>query len=74
MGYERTELVEAAGQFAVRGGIIDIYSPTAEQTFRIELWDNEIDSIRLVNTNTQRSTEKDTQYFYFSYERTSIQQ
>ena len=58
MGYERTELVEAAGQFAIRGGIIDIYSPTAEQTFRIELWDNEIDSIRLVNTNTQRSTEK----------------
>ena len=58
MGYGRTELVEAAGQFAVRGGIIDIYSPTAEQTFRIELWDNEIDSIRLVNTNTQRSTEK----------------
>lgn len=58
MGYERTELVESSGQFAVRGGIIDIYSPTAEQTFRIELWDDEIDSIRLVNTNTQRSTEK----------------
>lgn len=58
MGYERTDLVESVGQFAVRGGIIDIHSPTAEQTFRIELWDDEIDSIRLVNTNTQRSTQK----------------
>lgn len=58
MGYERTELVESVGQFAIRGGIIDIHSPIAEQTFRIELWDDEIDSIRLVNTNTQRSTQK----------------
>ena len=58
MGYERTDLVEAPGQFAVRGGILDIYSPTAEQIFRIELWDNEIDSIRTVNINTQCSTEK----------------
>ncbi len=58
MGYERTDLVEAPGQFAVRGGILDIYSPTAEQIFRIEFWDNEIDSIRTVNINTQCSTEK----------------
>ncbi len=58
MGYERTELAEAPGQFAMRGGILDIYSPTAEQAFRIEFWDDEIDSIRMMNTDTQRSTEK----------------
>lgn len=58
MGYERTELAEAPGQFAMRGGILDVFSPTAEQAFRIEFWDDEIDSIRMMNADTQRSTEK----------------
>jgi len=58
MGYERTSLVESVGQFTVRGGIIDIYPVTAPYAYRMELWDNEIDSIRSVNPYSQRSIEK----------------
>ncbi len=58
MGYERTELVEGVGQFAVRGGIIDLFLITEENPIRIELWDDEIDSIRIVDTYSQRSIEK----------------
>ena len=59
MGYERTSLVENVGQFAIRGGIIDIYPVTAQYVYRIELWDDEIDSIRSVNPYSQRSIEKE---------------
>ena len=58
MGYERTSLVENVGQFAIRGGIVDIYAVTASHVYRIELWDDEIDSIRIVNPYSQRSVEK----------------
>lgn len=58
IGYERTSRVEAIGQFAVRGGIIDLYSPISDEAYRIELWDDEIDSIRTFNTQTQRSINK----------------
>ena len=58
MGYERVGRVEAIGQFAVRGGIIDFYGPTQDEPYRIELWDDEIDSIRSFNLSTQRSTHK----------------
>lgn len=58
MGYERTELVEGAGQFAVRGGILDIFSITEENAIRIEFWDDEIDSIRIIDSYSQRSIEK----------------
>lgn len=58
LGYERTELVEGAGQFALRGGILDIFSLTAEEPVRIEFWDDEIDSIRAMDPATQRSVEK----------------
>lgn len=57
MGYERCEMVEGQGQFSVRGGIIDIYSPVCENAVRIELWDTEVDSIRILDTNSQRSVE-----------------
>ncbi len=57
-GYERVVTVENKGQFSIRGGIIDIYPPTEEYPFRIELFDDEIDSIRTFNTKTQRSIEK----------------
>ena len=46
MGYERVGQVEMPGQFSIRGGIIDIYSLTEENPWRIELWGDEIDSIR----------------------------
>lgn len=61
MGYERTSLVENVGQFAIRGGIIDIYPVTAQCVYRIELWDDEIDSIRSVNPYSQRSIDKEDQ-------------
>lgn len=58
MGYERTEQVEAMGQFSVRGGIIDIFSPVDDNPYRIELWDDEVDSIRFMDASTQRSIDK----------------
>lgn len=57
MGYEKASLVEGIGQFSIRGGIIDIFSPIFENAFRIELWDNEIDSIRLLDSFSGRSIE-----------------
>jgi len=57
MGYERTETVEGKGQFAVRGGIIDIFPVSRDQAVRIELFDDEIDSIRSFDTLTQRSVD-----------------
>ncbi len=57
LGYERTGAAEASGQFALRGGVIDIFDPTAEDPYRIELWGDEIDSIRSFDSQTQRSVE-----------------
>ena len=57
MGYERVGQVEMPGQFSVRGGIVDIYSLTEENPWRIELWGDEIDSIRTFDSQSQRSLE-----------------
>jgi transcription-repair coupling factor (superfamily II helicase) len=57
LGYERTGQVEIPGQFAIRGGIIDIYALTEESPWRIELWDEEVDSIRSFDVESQRSIE-----------------
>ncbi len=57
MGYERTGQVELPGQFAIRGGILDIYPLTEEYPVRIELWDDEVDSIRSFDASSQRSME-----------------
>ena len=58
MGYERSEIVEGRGQFSIRGGIIDIYSSVGNNAYRIELWGDEIDSIRTFDPISQRSTDK----------------
>lgn len=58
MGYQRVGQVEGPGEFAVRGGIIDIFSPTEEIPYRIELWDVEVDSIRSFDIHSQRSIEQ----------------
>ncbi len=58
MGYERTDIVEGKGQFAIRGGILDIFSVDRENPLRIEMFDDEIDSIRLFDTLSQRSIDK----------------
>ena len=57
MGYERVDLVEEAGQYASRGGILDIFPLTEDYPLRIEFWDDEIDSIKYFDAGTQRSTE-----------------
>ena len=57
MGYKRTAQVETSGQFSIRGGIIDIFPLTEENPWRIELWGDEIDSIRSFEAQSQRSIE-----------------
>ena len=58
MGYERTGQVDGMGQFSVRGGILDIFPLTMEQPVRIELWDTDVDSIRIFDLESQRSIEQ----------------
>lgn len=57
LGYDREEQIEGPGQFAVRGGIMDIYPLTEETPIRIELWGDEVDSIRTFDVDSQRSIE-----------------
>jgi transcription-repair coupling factor (superfamily II helicase) len=58
IGYERREPVEMVGEYSVRGGIIDIFSPEASHPVRIELFGDEIESIRRFEVETQRSVLK----------------
>ena len=60
MGYIRDEMTESKGQFSVRGGIIDIFSPQSSNPIRIEFFDNEIDSLRIFDPETQRTIEQCT--------------
>ena len=57
-GFERTDFVYEPGQFAMRGGILDIYSFGNEKPYRIELFGNEVDSIRIFDPETQLSERK----------------
>lgn len=57
-GYERVETVDSKGQFSIRGGILDIFPPISNMSYRIEFFGDEIDSIRTFNTGSQRSIEK----------------
>src|SRR3954451_22710298 len=54
-GYERVDQVEERGQFAIRGGLLDVYPATEERAVRVDLFDIEIDSLRWFSTFTQRS-------------------
>ena len=58
LGYERTAQVDGMGQFSIRGGIVDIFPLTEEVPVRIELWDDEVDSIRSFDPESQRSVEQ----------------
>ena len=58
LGYERMAQVDGMGQFSIRGGIIDIFPLTEELPLRIELWDDEVDSIRSFDIESQRSVEQ----------------
>ncbi len=57
MGYQNVGQTEYGGQFAIRGGILDVFPLSGEVPCRIELWDREIDSMRLFDPESQRSIE-----------------
>ena len=57
LGYEKNYQAETMGEFSVRGGIIDVFPLTEEVPFRIELWGDEVDSIRSFDPESQRSIE-----------------
>src|SRR6185312_7131074 len=54
-GYERVDQVEERGQFAMRGGLLDVYPATEERAVRVDMFDLEIESLRWFSTFTQRS-------------------
>jgi transcription-repair coupling factor (superfamily II helicase) len=56
VGYLRHDPVEMAGQFSVRGGIVDVFSPEARRPVRLELFGDEVESLREFDVETQRST------------------
>ena len=58
MGYEKNYQVDAPGQFSIRGGIVDVYDLTEENPYRIELWGDEVESIRSFDILSQRSIEE----------------
>ncbi|MGH2777813.1 MAG: transcription-repair coupling factor [Actinomycetota bacterium] len=58
MGYERNYIVERRGEFAIRGGILDVFSPAAERPVRAEFWGDEITSLRQFALASQRSLEE----------------
>ena len=55
LGYRREPQVEVPGAFSLRGGILDVFPPNVDLPYRIELWDDEIDTIRVFDPETQRS-------------------
>ena len=58
MGYERVPQVEAPGQFSIRGDIVDVFDLTTDNPYRIELWGDEVESVRIFDVATQRSMEE----------------
>lgn len=64
-GYERVEVVEGKGEFSFRGGILDVFPPTSAYPYRVELFGDEVDSIRTFNTESQRSIEKVEEFRIF---------
>ena len=57
-GYERVEIVEGKGEFSLRGGLLDVFPPDSVYPYRIELFGDEIESIRTFNVESQRSIDK----------------
>lgn len=58
MGYVREDMVEGVGQFSLRGGILDVFSPNYPEPVRVEFFDNETDSIRFFDIEKQTTIEK----------------
>ena len=68
LGYEKNYQVQTSGEFSVRGGIIDIFPLTEENPFRIELWDDEVDSIA-VSTRKASGLWNSWKKFHLSFSR-----
>ena len=58
--YTRVDLVEKRGEFAVRGGILDVFPPTEEHPLRVEFWGDEVEEIRAFAVADQRALERST--------------
>ncbi len=65
LGYIHVAEVTSAGEYAARGGIFDIYPVSAEEAYRIEFFDDEIDTLRSLDTTSQRSTERVPEIFVY---------
>ena len=63
-GYHRTDRVEGRGEFAVRGGIVDVYPAEADGPVRVEFWGDEVESVRTFSVATQRSADEATLVAY----------
>ena len=57
-GFQREQYISKPGEYAVRGGIIDIFAPNMQQPLRIELWDDEVDTLRFFDILSQRSIQE----------------
>ena len=58
LGYRRENMVEGAGQFSIRGGIVDYFPYGSSEAYRIEFFDREVDSVRLFDTESQRTVDR----------------
>src|SRR5699024_12093485 len=61
LGYTRTSMVEARGEFAVRGGIVDVFPTAADSPIRVEFWGDDVDTIRTFSVADQRTLEEQVQ-------------
>ena len=61
LGYHRTDRVEARGEFAVRGGIVDVFPAQSEHPLRLDFWGDQVDEIRGFSVASQRSLERVSQ-------------
>lgn len=58
LGYRREDMVEGAGQFSIRGGIVDVFPCGSDNPYRIEFFDTEVDSIRIFDAESQRTIDR----------------
>ncbi|WP_414637532.1 transcription-repair coupling factor [Amycolatopsis sp.] len=64
LAYTRVDMVEKRGEFAVRGGILDVFPPTADHPYRVEFWGDEVSEIRAFAVSDQRSLPGEIQAFH----------
>ncbi|WP_306999295.1 transcription-repair coupling factor [Amycolatopsis thermophila] len=64
LAYTRVDMVEKRGEFAVRGGILDVFPPTADHPYRVEFWGDEVSEVRAFAVSDQRSLPGELTYVY----------